>query len=292
MLSQTATQNYRYFDHKITHFVVWSVEIIRELIKLDRDIKIHIFVNTGMNREWCSIDDLSEIIKLVSDYPHIKIVWLMSHLSSADEIDQVATDMQLKAFKKALSILSFYSITPKFIHISATWWLMKDIWWDLMTTGRLWIWLYGYNPLQLEDRYFEVGKLLKPALSLYSTVSAIQDLSRNSWVGYNHTYHTKLDYSRVCTFGVWYFEWLDRGLSNNWFVIYDDIAYRIVGRISMNYSTFEVPNDLLIDIGDEVCVISNDLWNPNSISQISKYASTIVYESLVKLDSSIKRVVV
>lgn len=292
ILWQTFGQNYRYFDTKITHFAVWSVDIIKSLISLDREVKVHIFVNTGMNREWCSLDELSDIIKLTMDHPKVKIIWLMSHLACADEIDQTITNNQVELFEKALSILWFYHIYPRCKHISASAWLLKDVWWDVMSAGRLWIWLYGYNPLSVWDTFYDEGKWLKSALSLYSTVTAIQISTKNSWVWYNHTYHTVDDFTKLCTFGVGYFEWLDRRLSNNRSIIYQGDVYPMVWRISMNYSTFEVPMGIDIKIWDEICVISSNIGDPNSIVSLSDKIGTIVYEPIVKLDSHIKRAVV
>jgi len=52
LLWETLLENYKKFDHKITTFCVYNLWTIRYLGRLDRQTKIHLFFNTGMNREW------------------------------------------------------------------------------------------------------------------------------------------------------------------------------------------------------------------------------------------------
>lgn len=291
ILSQTISDNYRYFNYRKTHFAVWDLQTLKSISQCGDDVKIHIFVNTGMNREGCSLDDLSNMIKYCSEHPHIKITWLMSHLACTDSLDDKTNEHQLEIFQKARSILWFYNIVPQYLHLSATGGLLKDIGGDIMTAGRLGIWLYWFNPLDKRDKCFDKWVSLKPALSLYSSITAIQKCHRGDMVGYGNMYEA-IDDVYICTFGIGYFEALDRRLSDNRSIIYSYNFYPIVGRISMNYSAFQIPSGSHVELMSEVCIISNDISNINNIYNLAEKLWTIVYEPLVKLDSRIKRVVV
>lgn len=51
LLGETLLENYKKFDHKITTFCVYNIGTIRHLGRLEKPTKIHLFLNTGMNRE-------------------------------------------------------------------------------------------------------------------------------------------------------------------------------------------------------------------------------------------------
>jgi alanine racemase len=50
-MGETLPVNYKEFDFKRTTFCVYNLETLQALVKLDKKIKIHLFLNTGMNRE-------------------------------------------------------------------------------------------------------------------------------------------------------------------------------------------------------------------------------------------------
>jgi alanine racemase len=97
---------------------------------------------------------------------------------------------------------------------------------------------------------------------------------------------------KIATIPVGYYEALDRSLSNKGFVKIGDHFCPIIGRISMNISTIDVSEIMNIKIGDEVIVISNNLADKNSITNISKLTQTIEYENLVHIPQHLKRVIV
>ena len=51
VLGETLSENYRHFDFSRTAFAVYNKETIHALGRIGKKIKIHLFLNTGMNRE-------------------------------------------------------------------------------------------------------------------------------------------------------------------------------------------------------------------------------------------------
>lgn len=51
VLGETLCENYEFFDHNNTSFCIWNVSTLEYLITLNKPFRIHIFLNTGMNRE-------------------------------------------------------------------------------------------------------------------------------------------------------------------------------------------------------------------------------------------------
>ena len=85
---------------------------------LDRNIKVHLEIETGMNRTGIKLEELDYFINRINN-SKIKIEGIYSHLSSAD-FDEDYTNNQIKQFEKAYNIVKSHNIDPKYIHISAS----------------------------------------------------------------------------------------------------------------------------------------------------------------------------
>ena len=55
---ETLAENYRYFDYNRTSVAVYNLSTLNYLISLNKRIKIQLFLNTWMNREWIQEKDL------------------------------------------------------------------------------------------------------------------------------------------------------------------------------------------------------------------------------------------
>jgi alanine racemase len=89
---------------------------------------------------------------------------------------------------------------------------------------------------------------------------------------------------------VGYNECLDRRLSNQGWVKYKDRFYQIAGRVCMNMTIINF-GQTKPKLFDEVEVVSNNPKNKNSIGNMASICHTIPYEILVKINSSIRRII-
>ncbi|MFO8078908.1 MAG: alanine racemase C-terminal domain-containing protein, partial [Armatimonadota bacterium] len=87
------------------------------------------------------------------------------------------------------------------------------------------------------------------------------------------------------------FEGLDRRLSNKGFVKVKEKFCPILGRISMNITSFDVTNIDNLNVGDEVLVISDNPKDKNSVIEISKTYNTIFYVVLADIHPHLKRII-
>ena len=70
--------------------VVYNIEILRQVIRFAKEknkktnsIRIHIKINTGMNRWGVSWSDMSDLIAIIKNEKSLKVASIYSHLSSA-----------------------------------------------------------------------------------------------------------------------------------------------------------------------------------------------------------------
>lgn len=285
LLGETLKENYKFFDTKRTAFAVYNSETLEYLWKMWKKIFIHVFLNTGMNREWIKEEWLNSFLLSLKQFPNILLEWVMSHFYSADKKDNSSINEQITLFKKMYKKIEEFGFAPKWRHIGASAWIlqMND---GFFNAFRPWIICYWYNPLEFElpwktDR-------LEPALSLISRVVSIQDIKKWEWISYSHNWKAEKE-EKVATIAFGYAEWFFRSLSGKLFFSHKNQIFQQIGNICMNLSIFLADEN--IKIWDKITVISCDKNTNNSINYIAKSAQTIPYEILVKLDKGIRRVV-
>lgn len=286
VLGETAPENYREFDFERTAFCVWNPATVRHLVSMGRPCRVHLFFNTGMNREGVDESGLDALLAELANQRSVTVEGTCSHLSSADEADPSATEAQIAVFKRLHARVEAAGHAPKFRHIGASAGLLKirDPFFNAFRPG---IALYGFNPLSKEDPAFQNGVGLRPAMRVTSTVTAIRKVAPGGRVGYNGTFAAERE-SAVATLPFGYFEGLDRRLSNRGTLTKNGSRLPIAGRVSMNYSMVDATG-ADIAVGDEITVFSNDPRDPNSIESVAKEIGTIPYEVLVGLSGGMRR---
>ena len=281
---ETLPENYRYFDYSRTSVVVYNISTLNYLISLNKRIKIHIFLNTWMNREWIQEKDLERFLKLLKNNPKISLDWVMSHLYDADSDWENHVNQQIETFKKMYSVITEYGFSPIWRHIWASAWMccIDD---DFFNAWRPWLILYGYSPFSKEN---EKLKWLKPALSLNSRVISLQKLTNEDWVSYGHKW-IAIEDCWSATVPFWYYEWWLRNLSWKLTYYYQWKPIEQIGTICMNLSCCLADSNM--KIWEKIELISNDINKKNSIIAIAEQANTIPYEILIRLDRWIRRVI-
>src|SRR3990167_2261036 len=107
-------------------YVVYDLIQLKQILKYKPQVKIHIFVDTGMHREGVLIDDLEKFMKNIPVNDLNNIEGLMSHFASSEEPEKFETKQQVESFKKAIDILNKNNIFPKWKHIANSFGLLNS----------------------------------------------------------------------------------------------------------------------------------------------------------------------
>lgn len=305
LIGETYYKNYKYFDYKRTTFCIYNLESIHFLGKLSKKrrytkkkIKIHLFLNTGMNREWIKNEELINILETLKKYPNLEVEGVMSHFHSAEEIStpewqeskqesnqESANEQQIKLFREMIYEINNYGHSPQYKHISASagFFTNDD---PLFNSARIGIALYGYSPFT--DK-------LQPALRITSRIISKQIIQKKEGVSYNHTFINQTENCHIATLPFWYAEWLPRSASNK--IVFQHQSKRKkreeikqIGNICMNLCSILTKNEC--SIYDEIEIIWTNTKNKNTVSELAKQTNTIPYEILVKLDKGIRREII
>ena len=287
LLGETLPVNYDKFNFKRTTFCVYNLETLQALVKLDKKLKIHLFLNTWMNREWIDADLLPNALEFLKNHSNILIEWVMSHLFSANRLD---IEKQVKAFKMMYQQILDYWYNPTYRHIWASIGMLKlhD---DFFNAYRPWLALYGYNPLSEDDSDFELWMDLQPALSLTSVITAINSVPHNEWVSYDpQRKQVEKEGKITVTVPFGYAEGMPRAVREKVEIKHETENLKQIGNVCMNLSCY-MWNDKIL-IWDKVELLEINQNSVSSVSWWSRAASTIPYEILVHLERWIRREII
>lgn len=289
LIGETLPENYWFFDHKHTAISVYNISTLKYLAKKSRPRRIHLFINTWMNREGVQLHNLGTVLDIIKQAPHLVFEWVMSHFADSDNKDTTYMHEQIERFKKMYTLIQQSGFSPRFKHIgnSASIAKFDDPFFTAWRTGKC---LYGWNPVSPEDAHRSSYQTLQWVMRITSKVISSQQIDTWDTVGYSRTY-TAAQPTNIITIPFWYYEWLPRVLSNKFQVKWNEHYLTAAGRISMNMSSYD-GNNLPIAVGDEIELISPLSSDANSIISIARLADTIPHDVLVRFAANMKKEVV
>lgn len=263
-------------------YAVYETTLLESIHKYQLSAGIHLFVDTGMHREGISLEDLPHFIKKIQKY-QLRIEGIMSHLGMAHKPEDPQTQKQIKNFIKAKEILEENDIFPAYSHILASSGLLhvSEYPQNLGNITRVGLSFYGYDPEGKNTNFL-------PSLRLVSTIAQVKHIKKGEKIGYDFTYRAKKDMT-LALLPIGFHDGVQKRLSNIGCVKIEKQFCPIVGRVSMNMTTIDV-TFTNARVGDRVIVYSSNSRDKNSITNVATLCGMSVYEILVQLHHSTKRV--
>ena len=199
--------------------------------RVGRPIKVHIKVDTGMNRIGITPDrEGLSFIKALACRKDIEIEGIFTHFARADEADKAATLEQFRTFTNFIHMIEeelSLEIPIKHCANSAGILEMPGTGLDMVRAGII---MYGLAPSD-EVRMDIVP--LRPAMSLYSHIVYVKTIHAGQSVSYGGTFTASRD-MRVATVPVGYGDGYPRALSGRGYVLIHGEKAPILGRVCMD----------------------------------------------------------
>ena len=270
---------------------------------LGKKLKIHIKVNTGMNRLGINYRDAVEEIEKIISLPNLDVEGIFTHFSCAGEKDESYTLMQWNKFENVLGDLRQKNIIPPILHCanSAAFLRYKDFHLDMVRLG---ITIYGLSPFNgtggkwLDPEILSILTKLKPVLSLKSKISFLKTLAAGQSISYGAAFKTSRD-SLIATVPIGYADGYTRLFSNKAKVLIGGQLAPIVGNITMDHLMIDVTDIALkrsLTAGEEVTFIGGNgddgVEGKITADWLAGLIGTINYEVLCMLKDQIPRVYV
>lgn len=238
-------------------------------------LKVHLKVNTGMNRIGITNqDDLVEIVDTLLSVQNILIDGIFTHFSTVDDKE---IDLQTEKFKSMYLACNYdfnqvhctnsYSLLKLHEHITFT------------NANRVGIALYG----ALEDPILNEYPI-KTAFNLVSKISQVMIHEQGDPIGYSQSYIAK-ENEIIATIPMGYADGFAR-LHTGSKVKCNDQYGTIVGKICMDQ--LMVSFDEMVNVDDEVTFISDDI--EIDVFKRATEAQTITHEIFTSITNRVPKV--
>ncbi|MEM9728734.1 MAG: alanine racemase [Myxococcota bacterium] len=245
-----------------------------------RPVDVHLKIDTGMGRLGVPFETLIDFLAALRSYPSIRIVGLMTHLSTADE-DPEFVAYQLGCFTKADGLVRRYGHEPVVRHAANSPGLFRhpEARYDWVRPGLA---LFGYPGAQTIDAP------LRPAMRWRTEVIRLRVLRPGETVGYGRAYVAKTD-TRLATIPLGYGDGLLRSASNRAEVLIRGVRCPVVGNVSMDLTTVDVSTVPDVSIGDEVLLLGTQGEESLDARDLAAATGTIPYEILTNVSRRVPR---
>jgi alanine racemase len=238
-------------------------------------LRVWLKLDSGMHRLGLSSADFVEAEQRLRDCAGIIELSHLTHLSSAEDLDSHATEVQLQAFDSARGASSAVASIANSAAIIAR-----------PPARREWvrpgIMLYGVNPFGATHTL-----PLQPVMSLRANVLSVRAIARGDSVGYNRAWTAQRD-STIAAIGIGYGDGYPRHAPNGTPIWLNGHLARLAGRVSMDTITVDVTDIADVQTGDEAILWGKEL----SVETVAKHAGTISYELLTAIGHRVPRVYV
>ena len=284
-------------------------KIFSEILEEEKNnIKIHIKLNTGMNRlgfdgdeieESCGIlkrfqvrnenkrflecDKKVEDVKTVENRGKLEIVSIFSHISDSENLEK--TEAQVKKYEEFLKIFQKMGIDYRYTHLQASPLLFKYGKKYNYDFGRVGMAIYGMEPLS--ER---VG--LEQVINLHSKIISLRKVRKGEQVSYGNNGLLERD-TVVAVVPIGYAHGLKKQIesSNSYILIKGEKAY-ILGEVCMDMILVDVTDIEGVSVGDKAVIIGVQGDEEITLLKMAKWANTIQDDILTNFDKSIRRKIV
>lgn len=250
--------------------------------------KVHFKLDTGMGRLGILAKDALQVMREVKNLPNLDCEGVFSHFPMAYDPKDPFTKRQIKIFKSIVAAAEKEGFKFKKVHISASDGInnFPETAKKPFTVVRTGINLHGSF-----DPYGRKALKVEPVLSLKTRVAQVRELPAGTTLGYGRTWCLNAP-TKVATISAGYADGLPLALTNRGFVFIGGKRCKIIGRISMDYTTVDVSGVPDVKPGDEVVCFGKcgkDSITPDDWAALK---GTHAYDIICSLGNRVQRIAI
>ena len=260
---------------KSAEFCACNFECLKAVLneaQVNKNIKykIHIAINTGMNRFGFScFKDVCDVFKICEKTQNIIILGVFSHYYSQNN-ENIANSQYLR-FEEFKNFID--KIKPQ-----------NNIIFHIANSNGIEI-KNGFDMVRVGYKMYDDTKF--PTIKLTSQILDFQVLQSGDVAGYDGVFKANKK-TKLAVVGIGYADGLFKNIYKKGYVLINDKFAKIVA-VCMNSLLVDV-TEIECKICDEVVLIGKDKTNQIFICDIASWCDTIGYEIIAKLSPRIKRI--
>ncbi len=270
-----------------------GVAAVAAAARADVALRVHLKVETGVNRQGVREEDLAAAVAVLAAAPGVQLVGLSSHFADIEDTTDhgFARRQQARfdAFVRSVADLGHASLC-RHMSCSAAALLWETSHRDLARVG---IAAYGVWPSRetlVSARLAGRQDLeLRPAMTWKVRLSQVKSVPAGETVGYGRTWLAPTD-SRIAVLPVGYADGYPRALSGRAHVLVRGRRAPVRGRICMNLCMVDVTHVPGAEAGDDAVLLGRQGGDAISCEQMAEWLGTIPYEVLTLPRSTWRRV--
>ena len=281
-------------------FFVFELDRLEHAVKvakrLKKKAKIHIELETGMNRTGFDEKELDKVFEILKkNKRYIELTGLCTHYAGAESIaNYLRIQKQIKKYNKYYKRFAAEDLQPKIRHTacSAAAMTYPKTRMDLVRIGIL---QYGFWPtketlINFISKKEEKVDPLRRVISWKSKVLNTKYVSTGEFIGYGTTYLAQRE-MKIATVPVGYSHGFSRSLSNQGRVLIRGERMAVIGMVNMNLMTVDITNKPEIRKGDEVILIGSQNDLEISVASFAELSDQLNYELLTRIPDNIPRLI-
>ncbi len=247
---------------------------------LDKKAKVHIEIDTGMQRTGVRPESLAELLSFIESQGCFAIAGAYSHFASSGAPQDPFTLKQIAAFRELALPLQEKGIR---CHLANSGGVLfyPESYFDMVRPG---LFCYGYLP----DGNGGGGEIVRPCLSLKAKISYFKVVEALSGIGYGHAYVTAQK-TRIATVPIGYGDGCRRELSHGGSILVRGKKCPVAGAVCMDQFMVDLGAHEAY-VGDEAVLIGRQEGEEISLKEVADLCNTIVYEILVGLGERLPRI--
>jgi alanine racemase len=262
---------------------------LNRLIKLSRknqkQISVHLKIDSGMGRHGIWWQDAKELINKVVSCKEIKISGALTHFAQPADLD--FTKEQRKTFLTVLSNSRIHKDKDFLVHADNSSSLRSFDRDNIFNAVRIGLLQFGVSPPQ--------GSILanlqvEPVLSFHSRLAMIKNLPKGTTLSYGRQFKLKRD-SRIGIISAGYGDAIPLPCGNRAFGLINGKAYPLVGRITMDQTLIDLTDASDgIELGQNVTLIGRQGDKEILLSELAENSDTIPWELLCSITKRVPRI--
>ena len=272
-----------------------AVDIAKQL---EKKAKIHIEVETGLNRTGFDEKELIILVdRIKENEAYLEIEGICTHYAGAESVaNYVRVKTQFNRFNKHYKWLVKNGINPKLRHTacSAAAISYPKTCMDMVRIGIL---QYGFWPSrETFIEYISKSKSsdrqdpLKRVISWKSKVMSVKSVKTGEFIGYGTSFLAQQD-MKIASVPVGYSHGYSRALSNVGRALINNVRVGVIGVVNMNMMMLDI-TEVDVEIGDEVVLIGSINGLDISVASFGELSNQLNYELLTRLPDRIPRKII
>jgi len=250
-----------------------------------RPVSVHLKIDTGMGRLGVWHEQAPELYRKIAASPHLRLAGVFTHFASPDD-DPAFTEEQRRRFLAALARCEGINLRELFVHADNSSGLETMPGASPFNAVRVGLLQFGVLP---HPNSLLAQVHTEPVFSFRTRVGITKTLPRGTTISYGRT-HTLARDSTVAVLCAGYGDGIPRAASNRAQVLIAGRRCPVLGRVTMDQTIVDVTGVPGVQCGDEVVLVGRQQDGEISLTEFSRWADTIPWETLCSVTKRVPRI--